>query len=176
MTYLIVGLVVAIALVILFRWWAKRPLRHRLNVAQGDYRRYLEALLNRGYDRGFMVIQAPDRKRFIQFSKYMKDAQVPGLQFDFPQAAWSQEYSERLKALLDQRNYKYEIQTVEPSPKDKSANAVSEFVVIDLQQDLKAAAELSKLVFLEVFKLNSSDTVALWFVNVSPWDEKIGFS
>lgn len=174
MTYLIIGLIV-VALLILFSWWGKRPVRYRINLAQGDFHRYLEVLLYRGYDRGFMIMEAPDRRRFIQFSKYIKNEKNVGLQFDFPRAPWSEEYFGSLKAVLDQRDYEYQIQHVNPSPKHRLENQVSEFLVVDLGQYLDKASELSKLVFLEVFKLNPSDTVALWFVHISVHDEKIGF-
>jgi hypothetical protein len=175
MTCLIVGLTIPIALVVWLWWWAKQPARHRINVAQGNFRLYLEALLYRGYDGGYMIIEAPDRRRFIQFSKYIKNERVAGLQFDFPRAPWSEEYFGPLKALLDRRNYTNEIEKVDPAPKQRLKNQVVEFLVIDLDQDLDKASELSKLVFLEVFRLNPSDTVTLWFVDVSIHDEKIGF-
>ncbi|HET8670697.1 MAG TPA: hypothetical protein VFM05_08755 [Candidatus Saccharimonadales bacterium] len=175
MTYLIIGLTTLIVLMILFWWWGKRPARHRINLAQGNFRRYMEALLSRGYDRGFMIIEAPDRRRFIQFSKYIKNETGAGLQFDFPLVPWSEEYFEPLKAVLDQRSYKCQIEHVNPSPKHEVKNQVREFLVIDLEQDLEKASELSKLVFLEVFKLKPSDMVTLWFVNISINDERIGF-
>jgi len=53
-------------------WWGKQPAKHRVNIAEGDFRNYVEALLYRGYDLGFMIVEAPDRKRFIQFTKYIK--------------------------------------------------------------------------------------------------------
>ena len=159
MTYLIVGLTILIALVVLLRWWGKQPAKHRLNVAQGNFSRYLEALLYRGYDGGYAIIEASDRRRFIQFSKYIKNENGVGLQFDFPRAPWSEEYFGPLKALLEQRTINYEIQPVDPAPEQNFKNQVVEFLVIDLAQDLNKASELSKLVFLEVFRLSPSDTV-----------------
>ena len=175
MTFYIVGIAVLIALWLLFQWWGKQPARHRLNVGQGDFRSYIEALLHRGYERGFMIIEARDRKRFIQFTKYIKQKKQVGLQFDFPRAPWSVEYFEPLTELLNQRKFEYELQQVNPSPDRRSEDQVSEFIVVDLKQDLDAAVELTKLVLLEIFKLSPVDTVTLWYRDVSLYDEKIGF-
>lgn len=175
MTYLIVGVTVFIAVLIFLNWWGKRPLKYRLNVAQGDYRKYLEVLLYRGYDLGFMIIEAQDRERFIQFSKYIGREKNVGLQCDFPRAPWSERYYDSLKDLLKQRNYECEIQSVEPVPSLRVEDQVDEFLMIDLNQDLDASVALVRLVLLEIFKLDPSDTVTLWFDNVSVRDEKIGF-
>ena len=174
MIYFIVGIVI-VALMILFRWWGKKPVKYRINLGQGDFQNYLETLLHRGYDRGFMIIEAPDRKRFIQFSKYIKDRKCVGLQFDFPCGPWSAEYFEPLKSLLNRRNYEYEIQKVNPSPKLKLSDQVSEFIVVDLKQDLDSASELSRLVLLEIFRIDATDTAIIWFMGISLWDERIGF-
>ena len=175
MTLYIVGIAVLIALWLLLGWWGKQPAKHRLNVEQGDFRRYIEALLYRGYQRGFMIIEARDRKRFIQFTKYIKKKKQVGLQFDFPRAPWSAEYFESLTELLNQRKFEYELQQVNPSPQHKLEDQVSEFIVVDLKQDLDAAVELTRLVLLEIFKLSPVDTVTLWYRHISLYDEKIGF-
>ena len=65
MTLLIIGIAVLIALGVFLKWWGKQPAKHRVNIAEGDFRNYVEALLYRGYDRGFMILEAPDRERFI---------------------------------------------------------------------------------------------------------------
>lgn len=175
MTFLIVGITVLTAFLILFTWWGKRPAEHRLNVAQGDYRRYLETLLYRGYDRGFLIIEAQDRERFIQFSKYIGGKNKAGLQFDFPRAPWSTEYYDSLEDLVKNGNYEYEIQSIDLSPEQKLEGHVDEFLMVDLSQNLEAAVELARIVLLEIFKLDPTDTVTLSFDNISVSDEKIGF-
>jgi len=66
MVYLLVGTAILIICLLLLRWRGRQPVKHRVNIAQGDFRKYLEVLLKRGYDRGFMMVEAPDRNRFIQ--------------------------------------------------------------------------------------------------------------
>ena len=163
------------ALWFFFCWWGRQPAKHRLNIEQGDFGNFIEALLYRGYDRGFMIVEAPDRKRFIQFTKYVKKRKQAGLQFDFPCAPWSMEYFEPLKEILSQRKFEYVIQPVKPLPKLRPEDQVSEFIVVDLHQDLDAAVELTKIVLLEIFKLNPSDDVIVWYRHLSLYLEKIGF-
>lgn len=173
MLYLLIGSAILITCVLVIRWWGKQPAKHRVNVEQGDFRKYLDVLLRRGYDRGFVIIEAPDRKRFIQFSKYFKHKKQMGLQFDFPNAPWSTQYFEALKNLLNQRDYDYDIQPINPSPKHKLQNQVSEFIVVDLMQDLDSASELCKLVLRDVFNLEASETATIWFIGVSLHDETV---
>ena len=175
LTFLILGIAVLIAFGFFLNWWGKQPAKYRLNIAEGDFRNYIEALLYRGYDRGFMIVEAPDGKRFIQFRKYIKKKNQVGLQFDFPRAPWSAEYVQPLKDSLSQHKFNYEIQHVTPVPKLKPEDQVSEFIVVDLSQDLDAAVELTKLVLLEIFKLNPSNNVTVWYCNISIHVEKIGF-
>ena len=175
MTLLIIGIAVLIALGVFLNWWGKQPAKHRVNIAEGDFRNYVEALLYRGYDRGFMIVEAPDRKRFVQFTKYIGKKKQVGIQFDFPRAPWSAEYVEPLKDLLSKRNFEYEIQQVTPVPELRPQDQVSEFIVVDLKQDLEAAVELTRLVLLEIFRLNPRNNVTVWYCNISIHVEKIGF-
>jgi hypothetical protein len=173
MLYLLTAGVGLIICVLILRWWGKQPAKHRINVGDGDFRKYLKVLLKRGCDRGFMIIEAPDPQRFIQFSKYFKDGGRFGLQFDFPNAPWSTEYFEGLKSLLQQRDYDYDIQQIDPRLHTKPQKQVSEFIVVDLNQDLDRASDLCKSVLDDIFKLNATDTMTIWFMNVSIFDETV---
>jgi len=82
--YVILGFVVAILLLFAARKILNRAPRYRRTV-QDDLTKFFETLFERGYDRGFLVIEAP-RERFIQFSKYIKGKGKLGLKFDFPLA------------------------------------------------------------------------------------------
>ena len=168
MNYTVVILLVVVVLAVLaFFWWGKKPHKHR-NIAQDQLEEFLEALFYRGYDGGFICIEIPKSRSFIQFSKYMGTRGVVGLQFDFPLADWSKEYYAKLSSVLNDRAVKYEIQSTGEA-------GVSEFLVVDLKQDVKMASYLAKLVIQDVFDLGKDDCVDLYFENVSPRNEKIGF-
>ena len=109
-------------------------------------------------------------------TKYIqKKKKQVGIQFDFPRAPWSAEYVEPLKDLLSQLEFEYEIQQVAPVPELRPQDQVSEFIVVDLKQDLEAAVELTRLVLLEIFRLNPRNNVTVWYCNISIHVEKIGF-
>jgi hypothetical protein len=173
MKYLLISVVILLLTVYLLWQYGKRPARHKVH-AQGDFTKFLEALLYRGYDKGFLIIEAPTKERFLQFRKYIKSKGHVGLQFDFPLAPWSTKYYERLKKLLDERGYEYEIDPTDTLDAPGS-NLVTEFLFLDLKQNLESANELTRLCLLEVFKLKPEETVTLYFVGGSPLEEKIGF-
>jgi len=151
---------------------------------------HMETLLNRGYHRACMVVEAPDAKhpiqltnriaiieppakeRYMEFRKNVTEQGVT-LQFQFPHAPWSLEYFERLQDLLKQREYRFKVWPV--GPKDKFLPDIDQFIVVYLEQDLEHAIILTKLVLLEIFKLNPSDIALVWFADISPSEEKIGF-
>jgi hypothetical protein len=165
-----IWLVVLLVLVIVGSgaWYlGKKPYLHR-NIRQQDLRRYLEVLLFRGYDRGFICIQIPHDKRFLQFSKYIGANSLAGLQFDFPLAQWSTQFYEPLRKLLEEKGIPYEI-------KKTGQEKVREFLVVDAKQDLDLARELALLVLQGVYGLAEHACVQLYFSGVSPRDERIGF-
>src|SRR5215813_7045997 len=66
--YLIIGIVLVTALMLLIVVADRKPAKNLVNIAQGNWRMHMEALLYRGYDRGFMVVEAPDAKRSMQLT------------------------------------------------------------------------------------------------------------
>lgn len=63
MTYILIGIGVFVAILIWHIWLGGKPARHHLNLAQGNFEKYLETLLYRGYNRGFLVMEAPDAEK-----------------------------------------------------------------------------------------------------------------
>ena len=145
----------------------KKPYKHR-DISQDHLKQFLEVLLFRGYEGGFLCIEIPDDHRFLQFSKYVAGKDSVGLQFDFPLAAWSRAYFEPLKRILNEERIKFEIQKT-------VRKAVPEFLLVDVEQDLELALRLAKLTLQSVYGLDESQHVDLYFENVNPRDEKIGF-
>jgi len=60
-------------------------------------------------------------------------------------------------------------------PEVRPQDQVSEFIVVDVKQDVDAAVVLTRLVLLEIFRLNPRNNVTVWFRNISIQVEKIGF-
>lgn len=140
--------------------------RGPLKVRQADLLVYLETLLHRGYDRGFVVIKPRRGREFIQFTKYM-DESVAGIQFDFPRAPWSEAHYDRLQDLLRTAGFDFERQPT-------SKGAVSEFLVVDLKQDCERATDLALLCLGGLFDSADSDLLRLRFHDVSPLQETNG--
>ena len=168
--YLVVGIAV-FALLFFIDWKNSGRTKKRVNIAQGDFHKYLETLFYRGYDHGAMIVEAPDEKRYMQFTKHILDQGV-FLQFQFPRAAWSTPYYEPLKDLLNRGNYYYQVHQVRP---EEFMDHPDEFIVVALEQKLEAAVALAKLVLLEIFKLDPSDDVLIWYGGLSTFNKKVGF-
>ena len=134
-------------------WFLRRPPRYRKRV-DDDLTKFFKALRDEDYENGFLVIEAPNKKRFIQFARYTRKKKA-GIQFDFPLAPWSEKYYEKLKTVLEDHGIDCETQTT------GQATVVS-FITVDLKQDLAKAMELSRLVLLEVFKLKPRDRIKIF--------------
>ena len=134
-------------------WFLRRPPRYRRRV-DDDLTKFFKALRDEDYENGFLVIEAPNKKRFIQFARYTGKKKA-GIQFDFPLAPWSEKYYEKLKAILYDQGIDYETQTT-------GQDTVVSFITVDLKQDLAKAMELARLVPLEVFKLKPDDRIKVY--------------
>jgi hypothetical protein len=159
--------------IIIFIWailhFGNKPKIHR-KIPQNNLKKYLEVLLNRGYDRSFIIIQVPwDKKfkRFLQYTKYIGDNNV-GLEFDYPLAEWSKPYYDKLKSILQKSHIGFEIEKTDQKE-------VPEFLVIDIKKDLEMASKISILVLQDMYNLGPNDFVELYFYNISPREERIGF-
>ena len=88
------------------------------------------------------------------------------MQFDFPKVLWSENYYELVKSEVSKNAFQFSLE------KDSDC---AEFIAVDLNQDISRAVALAKLIIQSVFKLNPNTKLDLYFENVSPKDEKIGF-
>ena len=184
--YLIIG-IVFVALMFLL---STVPAKNVVNIAQGNWRRYIETLLFHGYDRAIMMVEAPSGKRpwhfgpltvlyeapakthFMQFTKHITESGVI-LQLQFARAPWSARYYQQLQDLLKQREYYFDLWPVRPE--DKFAPEIDEFIVVYLGQDVPRAVMLIKLILLDIFNLNPSDNASVWFGSIGSFRKKIGF-
>lgn len=159
----------ALALVVIILVWkrAKKPFIHK-NISQQSLTKFFEALLFRGHNTGCLFIGIPNETKFLQFSKYIDAQSSVGLRFDFPLADWSRNYYEPLKKALANGGFEF---AIKPTGDDR----IPEFIVVDLKQNLESALALTLLALRDIFRLNPNELVELYFENVSPKDEKIGF-
>ncbi len=167
---LIIFCVSLIILFVLIWYFNRKPYVHK-NISQSNLKRYLEVLLYRGYDRGFIIIQIPTdkkAKRFLQFAKYIDGEKDVGLRFDYPLIEWSIPYYRKLKEIFEREQIEFEILKT-------GENDISEFLFVDVKKDLDTAAKISILILQEIYKLKPNDFVELYFWNVSAQDEQIGF-
>ena len=58
--YLIIGIVLVAALMLFLIVTDRKAAKNPVNIAQGNWRMHVETLLYRGYDSGFMMVEAPD--------------------------------------------------------------------------------------------------------------------
>jgi hypothetical protein len=156
--------VVVIALAVLF-YFGEKPWKIK-NVSLDELEKYLEALLKRGFNGGFLIMEVPQTSLFVQFSKYIKKKGPTGLQFDFPLAPWSEKYYNRLKSQLSKEKINY-------STEEVSGGKVEEFLTVDLEQNIAKAAEVARLTLRSVFELGSGQAVTVYFQHINPKDEEV---
>jgi hypothetical protein len=123
----------------------KRPLYHK-NVTLPEIGIHLRALLKRGYDGGFIIIEDMKSEKFIQFAKYVRENGNIGLESSFPRAPWSEKYYEKLKDFLRSQNIPFLAQPVTSDP-------VTEFIDIDCHSDIDLAVRLVEGIFCNVFQV-----------------------
>jgi hypothetical protein len=168
--YLTLTVVCLVLLAMATAWvrsFLRRPPRYRRRVGD-DLAEFFQALLFRGYDKSFLLIEAPNKKRFIQFRKYIIKRENLGLEFGFPLAPWSQHYYREMEKLFYDRGIEYETRTT-------GENTVTAFLTVDLKQDVTKAMQLATLVLVEVFKLGANARIRVSVTNINPGLEKIGF-
>ncbi len=148
-----------------FEIWGRRSHKHR-RVPLADLERFFDALLKRGFNGGFMVIEVPKTSVFIQFSKYILKKGHVGLQLDFPLVPWSEKYRESLRHELSKAGFDFRL---------TAGSDGTEFVTVDLGQNIGRCVAVAKLVLQCVFGLAQDQKVNVYFENISPRQEAIGF-
>jgi hypothetical protein len=144
----------------IFVYRRPRVTQHLEEIGVNDFRRCLEVLLTRGYDLGFVVFELPGDQRFLEFSKYIKDQTLIGLQLDFPLAPWSEPYYEQVKGLLERKGIPYLVEDTPNGP-------VREFIQVDLGHDLDRAADLAREIVEQVFRMSPDTRLTADFQQVS---------
>jgi hypothetical protein len=124
---------------------ARRPHYHR-NLALSQVKTHLEALLKRGYNGGFIIIEDMHSDRFVQLAKYIKKKGDIGIELSFPKAPWSEQYYGKFKEWLRSEKIPFIIQAVDSTP-------VTEFIDIDCHSNIGMALGLVESIFKDIFKI-----------------------
>jgi len=148
-SYLVIFVTLAFYAVYGLVWFLVKPTQYKRRV-NDDLSKFFKDLLYY-YKRGFLVIEAPNKHRFIQFRIYMRDGKT-GIEFGFPLAPWSEKYYERLKTVLYDQGIDHEFQ---PTGED----IVVSFIMVDFDQDWAKAMEFARMVLLEVFGMRPGDRI-----------------
>jgi len=163
---LVLMILLLVVLLVVYFWVVGRKPHIHKGVSQMEIPRYLETLLHRGYDQGFVIIRDPQSDKFIQFAKYIDDVGRVGLRFDFPLAPWSSRYYQKLKDAFMERDILFEVVHTGESP-------VEEFVAVDVGDRLPLARNIVRLVLQEVFEVASGVRFNISFERVSPKNELV---
>lgn len=169
MIYIIIFVIASILIVgIIMYYVGKLPKKHK-NVTHDILYKYLEVLLYRGYDGGFIIIEGKTKDVFLQFKKIILNKGNVILELGFPLAEWSNIYYKDFQKLLNEKGIKYDI-----SPKNNENEL--EFTNVNCNMDIDFCKTLTKYIFIDVFKYNENElNYTIQLIDVSPEDIKIGF-
>ena len=84
---------------------------------------------------------------------------LPGLKFVFPLADWSANYYENIKSLLKENNIEFDV-------KGSIQKEQPEYLSVDFGSNIPEAADLSRMIFREIYGLNQGDPVELFLFRV----------
>jgi hypothetical protein len=166
--WLIVTAIVVVGL-LLFMWrHGRRPYRYK-NVEASHLKRFMETLLNRGYQGGLLILETKDNGRegrFLQFAKYIHGDGHSGLEFGFPLAPWSRPYYAALRKNLETDGVKFRLE-------DTGRQDTEQFLLVDLGKDMRIAQRVADIAIETVFGSKSS-TFQAHYENISLREETIG--
>lgn len=121
----------------------------------------IEDLLVRGYDGGFLIIDASGTKYFTQLRKYIITSNNYGIELSFPKAEWSKDFFIQLIAFCDRNGIKYSLS------KEGSIQNALEFLHVDFGKDVNKAHVFIKRIFTEIFGLSKSTKLFVRLENAS---------
>ena len=113
LTYLIILITLIVLGLIGLAWFLGGAPVYRRRVYD-DLSKFFKTLLFSPYKTGFLVIQAPNKNRLVQFRRFQRGNQ-PALRFDFPLLPGSEHYHELLRRILHERGMDHETTTDQDS-------------------------------------------------------------
>jgi len=124
----------------------------------------IHAILKRGYNGGFLVIQPIGSRFFLQFSKYILKKGIYGIELNFPKVSWSEQYYEELIKYCKEKGLLY---------KRQITDSKSEFINIDLNQDIEKANLLTRHIFCEILQIDKNTRYSVLLENSHLFDELV---
>jgi hypothetical protein len=164
MTWILVTLLVVAGAVTVLFVLGTRPAVHTVGIH--ELRRYLDALLRRGYDGGHVLITAPDGSPFVQFRKYITPDGGYGLCLGFPRAPWSEPFYDEVMKQVIALGANPEIIPTGEQP-------VTEFMEVDTGDRVELAESIASTILVDIFGLEDTTSVRVTFHNISPNDVDI---
>lgn len=161
MLWTIIGLLIA-AFLLYTLWKATKGVPYTLETIPDA----INGILRRGYNGGFLVINIPHSKYFLQLRKYIGYPGDYGILLAFPRAPWSEGLFPSLIEFCKGHQLAYSIET-------EQALKPLEFLHIDFGKDAAEAHKVIKGIILEVFDLDESTKLLVTLQNASVKDELI---
>ena len=128
--------------------------------------RPIKDLLKRGYNGGFLTIDSPRSKKFLQLRKYINAPGDYGIELCFPNTEWSTQIFKKLKNFCIKSGIDYSIAKEDPS-------GPLEFLYIDFGKDDYKAHECLKKILLEIFELDKNTKLFVKLENATIKDKLI---
>lgn len=153
---LIIATILIVCAILLILRATKGP-EHTLE----SIRKPIEDLLVRGYNGGFLIIDASGTNYFIQLRKYIITSDNYGIELSFPKAEWSRKFFPKLIIFCKQNDIKYQIS------KDQSTQNALEFLQVDFGKDINRAHNCIKRIFTEIFGLSKDIKIFVRLENAS---------
>ena len=146
-------LVIAVLLLVLI-WRGTKGIKYKLEWLY----RPIDYLLQRGYDMGFLVIEFPYSKKFVQLRKYVHSDIDYGIELGFPRVKWSIQYFDEIEDFCITNKIPYSIE------KNAYKEPALDFLYIDFGKDSKKAYDIVRKILVEVF---GADENTKFFVQLS---------
>ena len=157
----VIVLSVFVLLFLVNRYFFNKPFIHK-SVKFFQVEKYLKILRNSGYDGGFIVIENPTTKEFIQFQKHIDTKGNITLCSSFYPVNWNRNYFEPIKVYLEKEKIEYKL--IEDDDKKES-------IEIFCNDDIALCMKITKGINIEVFGVLENELVFnVWFENVCEKD------
>jgi len=153
MKYLIFLLPVVVLLYLLHKVGNRSKLHKRIKLE--NLPDFIETFYFRGAHEATIVIDIMGRDVFVQFLKLLTDNDEIHIECFFPIVEWSRKFEPKLIDILCRDKYKFQ----------KKKNDIYGFdeVIIEPGNNLESLQKFTKLILLDLFKLNSKERLSIIF-------------
>ncbi len=123
----------------------------------------LTDLLRRGYHHGFLIINLPYSKKFLQVRKYINKPGEYGIELAFPNSKWSFDYFLKVEKFCIDQSINYL----------KLQDGILEFLYIDFKKDIEYASKTIKDLLKILYGVDEGGKILIRLGNGTPKDELI---